>query len=428
MARSTPPRYGSLCENRLSTGLRARRHTMPRAPNSAARPVVAARKSWSPRRTQLPTNAIAHGNTTVSSPTAAPIAARPAAGRHSHDVSHERQRRHEQEDSGQHEQRHGGQPQLAWHVERGRQGTEDVELRLDRLAPDQPADRPGDGGDEGAEHGDVERDVEQGSDQRAPEASRAVAQEAVLRRLRVLDRRVEPVDDVGRGVSGAVVDAGQRPRRRRVVAARHGGQPAGSGHHAGAFELVEGAEGERRGADASAGAAHAEVSRRRQLAHRDRLIRPRDRRRRLLAAGEGEQADRRHAEQAEAVGEHLQPRQRRDQRRRGEVVGIGEAVVVGAEGGPRDDVLEHVDRRGEERQGDHEPFPALQAGSLVERPPAPQDPTGGDRVAGDQHTVGEQRRPRLAEVVAATADPLGEAGVGTGELRALVEVGTRRRP
>ena len=49
---------------------------------------------------------------------------------------------------------------------------------------------------------------------------------------------------------------------------------------------------------------------------------------------------------------------------------------------------------------------ALQAGSLVERPPPPQDPAGGDRVAGDQHTVGEQRRPRLAEVVATAADPL----------------------
>ena len=90
-----------------------------------------------------------------------------------------------------------------------------------------------------------------------------------------------------------------------------------------------------------------------------------------------------------------------------------------------DDVLEHVDRRGEEGQGDDEPLPALQPGSLVERPPAPQDRPGGDRVAGDQHTVGEQRRPRLAEVVATAADPRGEAGIGTGELRALVEVGAR---
>ena len=229
MARSTPPRYGSLCEKRLSTGLRARRHTMPRAPNSAASPV---------RRRPEVVVAAAH-----------PVAderhrprehdgeqpdrgadRRPADGRAPQPRRlPRRQRRHEQDDPGQHEQRHGGQPELARHVEVGRQGPEDVELRLDRLAPDQPADRPGDGGDEGAEHGDVEGDVEQGGDHRAAQATRAVAQEAVPRRLRVRDRRVEPVDDVGRGVPGPVVGAGQRPRRRRVVATRHGGQPARPG-------------------------------------------------------------------------------------------------------------------------------------------------------------------------------------------------------
>ena len=85
----------------------------------------------------------------------------------------------------------------------------------------------------------------------------------------------------------------------------------------------------------------------------------------------------------------------------------------------------NVDRRGDEGQGDHEPFPALEAGRLVERPPAAQDPAGGDRVAGDQHTIGEQRRPCLAEIVATAADPLGQASVGTGELRALMEVSAR---
>ena len=165
-----------------------------------------------------------------------------------------------------------------------------------------------------------------------PEPARAVAQEAMLRRLRVRDRRVEPVDDVGRGVARAVAGPGQRPRRRRVVAARHGGQPARPVHHAGPLELVEGTEGEGRGADASAGAAHAEVGRWRQLTHRDRLVRPRDRRRRLVAPGDGEQADGGDAEQTDAVGEHLQPGQRRHQRRRDEVVGIGEAALVGAEG------------------------------------------------------------------------------------------------
>ena len=176
-----------------------------------------------------------------------------------------------------------------------------------------------------------------------------------------------------------VSGTGERPRRRRVVAARHGGQPACPVHHSGGFELIEGAEGEGRGADPSAGAAHPEVRRRRKLAHGDRLIGPRDRQSRLLAAGDGEQADGRHAEQADAVGEHLQPGQRRHDRRLDEVVGIGESPLVGAQGAPRGDVLGDVEGRREERQGDHQSLAALEPRRLVERPPASQDRAGGDR-------------------------------------------------
>ena len=247
----------------------------------------------------------------------------------------------------------------------------------------------------------------------------------MLRRLRVGDRRVEPVDHVRRGVARSVVDPGQRPRRRRVVAARDGSQPARPRHDPGPFELVEGAEGEGRGADTATRAAHTEIGGRRQFTHGDRLVLPRYRHRRLLAPGDRQQAHGGDAEQTEAVGEHLQPGHRRHEGRREEVVGIREASVVGPQGDPRHHVLDDVDRRRDERQGDDETLPALQSRRLVQRPPAAQDPAGGDRVPGDQHTVGKQRRPRLAEVVPAVADPLVEPSMGTRELRALVEVGAR---
>ena len=217
---------------------------------------------------------------------------------------------------------------------RRRQGAEDLELPLDRPAPDQPADRPGEGGDEGAEHGDVEGDVEEGGEDRAAEPAGAVAQEPVLRRLRVPDRAVQPVDHVGGGVAGAVAGARQRPRRRRVVATRNGREPARPVHHSRPLQLIERAEGERGGTDAAAGAAHAEVGRMRQRVHRDRLVRPRDRFRRLVAPGEGEQAHGGDAEQAETVGEHLQPGERRHHRRPGQVVRIGVTAIVVAEEEP----------------------------------------------------------------------------------------------
>ena len=113
-----------------------------------------------------------------------------------------------------------------------------------------------------------------GGDQRPAEPTRAVAQEAMLRRLRVGDRRVEPVDHVRRGVARSVVDPGQRPRRRGIVAAGDGSQPTRLRHDPGPFELVEGAEGEGRGADTATRAAHAEIGGRRQFTHGDRLVLP----------------------------------------------------------------------------------------------------------------------------------------------------------
>ena len=235
---------------------------MARAPNSAARPVDAARKLWPPLRTQLPTKAIAHGNTTVSSPTAAPIAAEHDRRSPQPRRLPRRQRRDEQHDPGEHEQRHRREPELA-PARRRTAGRSPKAWNVGWIAL-LPISRPigqATAATRAPSTATLKRDVEQGGDHRAPEPARAVAQEAVLRGLRVRDRRVEPVDDVGRGVARSVVDPGQRPRRRRVVAARHGGEPARPRHHAGPFELVERAEGEGGGADASAGAAHPEVGR-----------------------------------------------------------------------------------------------------------------------------------------------------------------------
>ena len=200
--------------SRLSTGLRARRHTTPRAPNSAARPVDAARKLWSPRRTQLPTNAIAHGNTTVSSPTAAPIAA-------SHDgrPPHPRrlpgrQRRHEQRRSpASTSSDDGREPQLRA-AGRGCGGrrAEHVELRLDRRRL--PISRPigqATAATSAPSTARLNGDVEQGGDHRAAEPTRPVAQEPVPRRLRVRGSA-----SLSQSMTSAAAVAAGRRRRGRA--------------------------------------------------------------------------------------------------------------------------------------------------------------------------------------------------------------------
>ena len=292
---------------------------MPRAPNNAARPVEAARRSWSPRRIQLPTNAIGHGITTVSSPMATPIAAsrRPAATATTSPTTAAPRRA-----AGSRRGRgatHDREPELAWHLETRqaaprRCGTVGWIALL-------PISRP-------TGQATAATRAPSTATLKATYSTAAISDRpsppGPLRRKRCCgdfeygDRRVEPVDHVGRGVARSVVDPGQRPRRRRVVAARDGGQPPRPRPSSRPVRVGRA----RRGRRPRRGCRRPSSTRRGRSgggssAHGDRLVLPRDRLRRLLAPGDRQQAHGGDAEQAEAVGEHLQPGQRRHDRRPG---------------------------------------------------------------------------------------------------------------
>ena len=242
------------------------------------------------------------------------------------------------------------------------------------------------------------------------------------------DLVTEPRDHVGRRGTLRIGRPGERPRRRRIVPAGHRGEPLRLAHRARSFELVEGTQRVGRGPDPATRAAHAEPAgfddghvdrgdgRWRLEASPSRLQRPRDR----------EQTDADDAHDANASGQPLRPRQRRDDRRQ-HVVRVRVALRVGVERDRDQRVLGQIQCADDHRQGDDEPLTLLQRRRLAQWPPSTQHVRRGERVADDQHAVGGQRTACLAEVVAAATDPVLEAPVGTRELGAPVEVAARRR-